>query len=176
MLQVSSLFKQLKWLVLLIIAIALLFWGLPAKTVKAESITITPPSGKTNFILAVETAGQSLIDTTGLVTSDVNYDVLVKDKMDGKPSGDAGQMVEWTGTAWGDSKLASVVTVISNHTSGTGVKNVTASDQVIISNALPATDDDLKINIMVNTVSGDTVLPADHWYKIILTFTASAHT
>ena len=176
------------WLVLccLVVGLALII-GLPDSQVRAQSITITVPQGKTGFILLPNTASQSLITTTGSVTSDVPYDVTVKDKMEvddgsnAKDAGDAGQMVEYTNAnLWVDaSKIADVVSVDTTHASKvvSGLPHdVTASDFTIITGATAATNDNLFIAVTIDTVGGDVALTeAGHWYKVTITFTASAN-
>ena len=141
-------------------------------------ISITAPTGNTNMILT-PSGSNTLTSTNGLVTSNVPYNVSVKDKMENaKAGGDAGKMVEWTGTAWGTGKIASAVTVNTTHTAkvATGLpQSVTASDFVIISNAPPATDDNLLITVNVTT-AGEPALTGANRYKITLTFTATTVT
>lgn len=144
-------------------------------TANFESISITAPTGETDLVLTA-TGSNSLISTTGSVTSNVAYDVSVKDKMESsKDAGDAGQMVKWDGSWENGTKIADVVTVGSTHASQVGPIDVTASDQDIISNATAATNDDLLLTVAVTT-SSESALSGTARYKITLTFTAAAHT
>ena len=177
-----SFLTQLKWLFVLCLVIFLLaiINGLPESQVMAQSITITPPSGKTGFILSPNTSGQSLITTTGLVTSDVTYDVAVRDKMeDSKAGTDAGQMVSWAAGSYDAGvKIADVVYVNTTHGSAVVAglpHDVTATDFTIIDAATAATNDDLLITVAVDTVTEPALNPPSV-YKITLTFTASADT
>lgn len=168
------------WLVVCLIVGLALITGFPVKQVSAQAITITPPTGKTEFFLAPETEGQSLITTTGLVTSTAKpFDVTAVDKMDaGKLTGDAGKMVEWDGSAWGSGKLTSVVKVGST-IPGYGQPPADLSDSpiTIIANHPKGKNLDAEITVTITTVAGDVGLTeAGHWYRIVITFTASEYT
>jgi hypothetical protein len=144
------------------------------------AISITVPTGNTNMILT-PSGSNTLTSTSGLVTSNVNYNVTVKDKMEStKAPGDAGKMVEWTGTAWGAGKIASVVTVNTTHAAKVAAglpHGVTASDFTIISNAPgPVTDDNLLITVSVTTAGEPALTGANRYYRITLTFTATTVT
>lgn len=168
------------WLVLcLVVVVGLgLIIGLPDSQVRAATITITVPQGETGFILSPETAGQSLITTTGLVTSDVLYDVTAIDAMEVSKNGTyAGQMLEWDGADWTTTALTNAVVVNTTHASrNSGVLPYTLDNTgaTIISGALADTDDNLLITVTIDTVGGDvTLTEAGHWYKITISFTAS---
>jgi hypothetical protein len=143
-------------------------------------ISITAPTGNTNMILT-PSGSNTLTSTGGSVTSNRNYNVTVKDKMEiSKAPGDAGKMVEWTGAAWGTGKIASVVTVNTTHAAKVAAglpHSVTASDFTIISNA-PAveTGDNLLITVSVTTAGEPALTGTNRYYKITLTFTATTVT
>ena len=140
------------------------------------SITITPPTGGTDLVLTPATADQSLITSTGNVTSGVNFDVTARDNMaDSKDAGDAGYLTEWTGAAWvNGSKLTNAVTVWSSHTNKVASEiTLTDSDQSVILNATLGTDVDLLLIVTQDTAAGDESLTeSGHYYKIVITFTA----
>ena len=142
-----------------------------------SSITITAPTGETDLVLTT-TGANSLVTTTGSVTSTVAYDVTVKDAMEDTKAGtDAGQMVSWASSTYADGvKIADVVSVDSTHANevGTGMPHdVTASEFTIIDAASAATNDDLLITVSVTT-DNESALDPPSVYKITLTFTASA--
>jgi len=149
-------------------------------TIISVSITITPPTGGTDLVLAPETSNQSLITSTGSVTSGVNFDVTAKDKMADDKSGNAGKLIEYDagGIVAGGKVLTNAVTVWSSHTNKVASEiTLTASDQSVIVNAALATDVDLLLIVEQDTAAGDESLTeSGHYYKIVITFTASEHT
>lgn len=144
------------------------------------SITITAPTGETDLVLTPATNDQSLITSTGSVTSNVNFDVTARDNMaDSKDAGDAGYLTEWTGAAWvNGSKLTNAVTVWSTHANAVGSEiTLTDSDQDVILNGTSGTDVDLLLITQQDTAAGDECLTeSGHYYKIVITFTASQAT
>ena len=183
MLQHLSLRASLKWRVLLWLVTGLfLFIVLPSEQVSAASITITPPLGKIDFSLAVNTANQNLVVNGGSITStDVTtYNVTAVDALlDSKGNTNAGYMVEWTGSAWTSTKIAERVKVgsgMSIYGQAPAYLNNNGGDapvQINVINGAPATNTDLQIIVTIDTTSGDIALDAGHWYKIVITFTAS---
>ncbi len=145
-------------------------------TANFESITITAPTGQTDLILNSTGTDQSLVSSTGLITSTVAYDVTAVDAMnDSKAAGDAGQLTEWSGSAWNSAnKITSVVNVGSSMTTyGTSPAAITATPMTIISGAPLGTAVDTQITVTVTT-AGEAALDPPSLYKIVITFTATA--
>ena len=146
-------------------------------TANFESITITAPTGQTDLILN-STGTQSLVSSTGLVTSTVAYDVTAVDAMnDSKVAGDAGQLTEWNSStsSWNSAnKITSVVNVGSSMTTyGASPTAISASPTTIISGAPLGTAVDTQITVTVTTAS-EAALDPPSLYKIVITFTATA--
>jgi hypothetical protein len=143
---------------------------------ESATLSITAPNGKAGVTLLLNKVDQSLLDSTGSVTSNVPYTVTAADKMDSK-IGDAGKMVEWTASAWGMGKILDPVKVGSTMpTVGQAPSAIGATAITIISNAPPAlTPTDCLISATVS-VGSEPVLPPGSVYKVVITFTVSQGT
>lgn len=145
-------------------------------TANFESITITAPTGQTDLILNSIGTDQSLVSSTGLVTSTVAYDVTAVDAMnDTKAAGDAGQMTEWTGSAWNSTnKISSAVQVGSSMTTyGVSPAAISDTSLTIVTGAPAGAAVDTQITVTVDT-AGEAALDPPSLYKIVITFTATA--
>ncbi len=164
------------WLVLccLVIGLALVV-GLPNSQVSSQSIVITAPAGKTVVVLHPTDTDQSLVDDTGSIVSDVNYDVTAVDAMDNsKDSGDAGKMTKFDGTSTytNASVIANAVKVGSTMaTKGQTAAAISATPINVIL-AGTASDTDTLITVTV-TPQNEAALTGSDVYQIVITFTAS---
>ncbi len=168
------------YLLYLAIGVVLLMMGLPESQVKAQgNITITAPEGITELWLTQED-NQSLISTSGSVTSDIPFNVYVSDIEIGKPEGTAGKLAEYSGSSYvTDGRyLTDNVTVWSTHTNKVPSEVIlSGTEQLVLSNVEGlgiGNPIDLLLSVTQDIEIGDEALPADHWYRIVITFTASA--
>jgi hypothetical protein len=150
-------------------------------TANFQSMSITAPTGKTNMTLAATTADQSLVSSTGQVTSTVLYDVTAVDAVDtSKADGDNGYMTSWTGSAYNNGihltdrvKVGSTMTdygqTAAYLNTGATPAAITIIDGGQIGSAVNA-----NIVVTQETQSGDAPLTPPNTYRIVITFTIVA--
>ncbi len=145
-------------------------------TANFEAITITAPTGKTALVLDATGADQSLVDDTGSIVANVNYNVTAVDAMDNsKDSGDAGKMTKFDGTsAYTNASVIANAVKVGSAMSGKGqtAAAISASPLNVILAGTPS-DTNLEITVTV-TPQSEAALTGSDVYQIVITFTASA--